>query len=168
VIIQAFSGSAGSEGRQQINASEADTDEVVPFVDSEMPSTVNIPVHLNFAFIGFDGNGHHAFNLTSARLHSWFDHLPSVIPASSGGAAGAPAVVQYDYSFSVLELSPRVLEVVELMLELKARPAGADSPAADEDDEDGEDVEDGEDGEDGEAAGGAHDGEPVAKRQRRS
>ena len=68
---------------------------VASYVELRMPRSIEVPIHLNLVFVGFDGHGRHDLAVSDRTVEHWFKHLDSLVhhtvlgephAAASGGA----------------------------------------------------------------------------------
>ena len=99
--------------------------------------SVSLPIFVNLIFLGFDGDGANAIELSNENFEPWFEHIDHeiahyVVPlgneqTTTNRHETASTRVKYRYALNVIKLAPIVSAIIEDVLMWSIRPDGSSS-----------------------------------------
>jgi hypothetical protein len=94
--------------------------------DLKQIEKVILPVRVNIAFVGFEGDGQGALRLTPQDLQPWFEHIEHIVPhtvvplgeeqLTVDATTNQKSAVSYRVEINVIELDPLVNTIIEDVL----------------------------------------------------
>lgn len=103
-----------------------------------VPQTIYVPIYVNLFTIGLDGTGNQKVTI-SKESHAWLEHLDHVVKEhvvsdaenqynEKSDTATKGSDIVYRYHFRLVDVSPHVLDVLEMTLNANHRPDNSRHP----------------------------------------
>eukprot|EP00741_Cyanophora_paradoxa_P013509 tig00020693_g13044.t1 len=100
---------------------------VARYIGVEQTNAITVPITINIAFAGFQGDGGYSLNVTLEDLEPWFEHVDHVLPHANAAEGGAPlaepeTAVMYSYTYNIFQLAPEASAAFHSLVCRSLRP----------------------------------------------